>query len=203
MSLQGYNKVIQQELGNTTPWLIKYKLEQTQTTNCIYSKLNAFILKYVTRKTQSYTGNDTIFRKSPCTILTLHGKRHFGVQVVIQPQSYADYYMVGTAHSWISAQTFKSILMFFIKQLYLTKMFNRTVQQNTTLLQPPYLVLSLPSGTTVTTDKNHTVVWLQPDKNSRAHTRKPSDYLFSSHFISSNIESLLWKACFFEYDIKT
>lgn len=55
-------------------------------------------------------------------------------------------------------------------------MFNRPMQQNTTFLQPPYLVLSSPSGTTVTTNKNHTVVWLQPDKNSRAHTRKPSDY---------------------------
>jgi len=40
-------------------------------------------------------------------------------------------------------------------------MFNRTMQQNTTLLQPLYLVLSLPSGITVTTDKNPTVVWLQ------------------------------------------
>lgn len=62
-------------------------------------------------------------------------------------------------------------------------MFNRTMQQNAPPLQPPCLVLSLPCGTTVTTDKNHTVVWLQPNKNSRAHTRKPSDYLSFLHIL--------------------
>lgn len=55
-------------------------------------------------------------------------------------------------------------------------MLNRTEQQDTRVLQPPCLVLSFPSGTTVTRDRNHTVIWQQPDKNSRAHTRKPSDY---------------------------
>lgn len=63
-------------------------------------------------------------------------------------------------------------------------MLNRTKQQDTTLLQPPSLVLSLPSGTTVTTDRNHTVIWQQPDKNSRMHTRKPSDYLSFLHILS-------------------
>lgn len=71
-------------------------------------------------------------------------------------------------------------------------MLNRTKQQDTTLLQPPSLVLSLPSGTTVTTDRNHTVIWQQPDKNSRMHTMKTIILsTFSSHFIASKIESLL------------
>lgn len=63
-------------------------------------------------------------------------------------------------------------------------MLNRTEQQDTTLLQPPCLVLSFPSGTTMTTDRNHTVIWLQPDKNSRAHTRKPSGYQSFLHILS-------------------
>lgn len=62
-------------------------------------------------------------------------------------------------------------------------MFNGTMQQNTTFLQPTYLVLSLPSGTAVTTNKNHSVGWLQSDKNSKAHTRKPSDYQSFLHVL--------------------
>lgn len=68
-------------------------------------------------------------------------------------------------------------------------MFNRTMQQNTTFLQPPYLVLSLRYSDYKEESYSSLATARQEFKGAHKKTiRLPK---FSSRFISSKIESLL------------